>query len=93
MSQILNTSPFSEAVTSLNNSQIDFILAMYVKDHPEEWKLNSNVDGLSDAEAQVKENEAWKKVLGNTAWNTAIYGTADRPVIPEVFRKNTKSKG
>ena len=39
VSQILNKTPFEDAILELNTSQINFILRMYSADHPDEFKI------------------------------------------------------
>jgi len=39
VSQILKVSPFHPSVLELNTAQINFILRMYSKDHPDEFKI------------------------------------------------------
>lgn len=62
MSRILNNiSPFSETITSLNHAQIDFILEMYAKDNPKDYRFIRG-DQLDEAD-QTQVLARWEAVL------------------------------
>jgi hypothetical protein len=39
VSRILNSPPFSDEILNLDTVQVNFILKMYAKDHPDEFKI------------------------------------------------------
>ena len=91
MSRILQCSPFEEKVTSLNEAQLDFILEMYAKDHPDELKF-SRPNDQSDTPRRIAELKAWRDVMPDKAWEQLMYG-GKKPVIPDRYKKrkeNTK---
>lgn len=58
VSQVLGVSPFSDDLLNHNEAQLDFILQMFVKDNPKEWRITRHgMVGTSETEA------AWANVV------------------------------
>ena len=72
-SKAIGLSPFDEGLLNLPKHQLDWILAMYVKDHPDEYKMirvgsdGKPLEAIDPKREMVRNRVAWSNVLVGNA--------------------------